>query len=97
MILTLSYRFPQLRPGSGPDPTDPDPGGQKTTDPAPYILSLMIFYTTFRQIEVFAISFREKLSRKIDEISRKLTPFVKVFVFAKGKKSVFVPTLDLTA
>jgi hypothetical protein len=41
----------------------------------------------------FAKSFREKLSRKIDEISRKRTHFVKVFVFAKSQKSVFVPTL----
>jgi hypothetical protein len=55
-----------------PNPKDLDPGGQKNTDPAPYILSLLIFYTTFRQMEVFAKSFREKLSRKIDEISRKL-------------------------
>jgi hypothetical protein len=33
--------------------------GPTNTDPAPYILSLLIFYTTFRQIEVFAKSFRE--------------------------------------
>jgi hypothetical protein len=49
-------------------------------DPAPYILSLLIFYTTFRQFEVFAKTFREKLTKK-------------VFVFAKGHKSVFAPTL----
>jgi hypothetical protein len=52
-----------------------------------------IFFTTFRQIEVSAKTFRGKLSRKRDEILRKVTPCVKVFVFAKGQKSVFVPTL----
>jgi hypothetical protein len=46
---------------------DPDPGGQKNTD-----LALLIFYTTFYQIEVFAKSFCEKLSQKIDKLSQKL-------------------------
>jgi hypothetical protein len=47
-------------------------------DPAPFIFSLLIFYTTFHQIEVFA---------------KTVTPFSKVFVFAKGQKSVFAPTV----
>jgi hypothetical protein len=38
------------------------------TDPAPYILSLLIFYTTFCQIEAIANTFRKKFLRKIDEI-----------------------------
>jgi hypothetical protein len=45
----------------------------KKTDPAPYILSLLIFYTTVRQIEVFATNFRKKL-----------TQFCKTDIFCKS-------------
>jgi hypothetical protein len=37
-----------------------------------YRIGNLIFYTTFRQIEVFVNSFCEKLSQKIDKISQKL-------------------------
>jgi hypothetical protein len=44
-------------------------------------------YTTFRQIEIFAKTVREKFLWKRDEILQKLlTLFLQVFVFAKGKK-----------
>jgi hypothetical protein len=45
---------------------------KKNADPAPYILSLLIFYTTFRQIEVFAKTFHKKFLQKIDQILQKL-------------------------
>jgi hypothetical protein len=81
--------FPQIRPGSGPDPnpTDPDLGGQKTTDPAPYIHSLLIFYTTFRQIEVFAKNFREKLTKFRENCGT----FRKSFRFRERSKNCFRP------
>jgi hypothetical protein len=50
---------------------------KKNTDPAPYILSLLIFYTTFSQIEVFAKTFRENFSQKVlvKNFREKLTKF----------------------
>jgi hypothetical protein len=80
---------PQIRPGSGPDPnpTDLDSGGQKTTDPAPYILSLLIFYTTFRQIEVFVKTFHEKLTKFRENCGT----FRKSFRFRERSKKCFRP------
>jgi hypothetical protein len=87
-----THTDPQIRPGSRPDPNPTDPGGQKTTDPAPYILSLLIFYTTFRQIKVFAKNFREKFTK----FRKNCGTFCKSFRFRERSKKVFIPTLNQT-
>jgi hypothetical protein len=63
--------FPQIRPGSGPDPNpkDPDPGGQKTTDPAPYILSLLIFYPVHPTEATY-----EKLAESVGMVAANIRP-----------------------
>jgi hypothetical protein len=94
MIFTIELPFSLHRE---PDPdqclccTDPDPGGQKNTNPAPYILPLLIFYTTFCQIEGW-----KTFAKNWQNFAKTVTPFVKVFVFAKIQQSVFVPTLVAT-
>jgi hypothetical protein len=56
---------------------------------------------TFRQIRIFAKTFRENFSRKPFAKKRRnfaktVTLFAKVFVFAKSENGVFVPTLIWT-
>jgi hypothetical protein len=91
MIFNIELPFSSNKTRIWPDPNptdpDPDPGGQKTTDPAPYILSLLIFYTTFCQIEVFAKTFREKLTK----FRENCDTFRKSFCFRKRSKKCFRP------
>jgi hypothetical protein len=74
---------------------------KKNTDPAPYILCLLIFYTTFWQIKVFAKSFHEKLSRKIDKFCENCDTFHKSFHFHERSKKCFrpnpIPYCDMVA
>jgi hypothetical protein len=56
------------------------------------------FIPLFVRLRFFVKTSREKFSRKTfaknwRNFAKTVTPFVKVFVFAKGQKSVFVPTL----
>jgi hypothetical protein len=53
---------------------------------------LLIFYATFRQIEIFVKTFREKFSQKIHEISqKKRDTFRKSFRFRERSKKCFRP------
>jgi hypothetical protein len=92
-IWNFCESFPQIRPGSGsePNPTDPDPGGQKTTDPALYILSLLIFYTTFRQIEVSRKVFSKNFRERLTKFRENCDTFRKSFRFREKPKKCFRP------
>jgi hypothetical protein len=59
----------------------------KNTDPTPYFLSLLKFYTPFRQIEVFAKTFREKLMK----FCKNCDTFRKSFRFRERSKKCFRP------
>jgi hypothetical protein len=96
--IELPFSLNKTRIGNRTDlDPDPDPGGQKKHGSG----SIYSFSTDILYHSSSGWGFPENFSRKTfakywRNFAKTVTPFVKVFVFAIGQKSVFVPTLIWT-